>query len=141
MLYGCQLTLRLDPWVPRLIGRRRLSYKTLGRLIGVVSRFGRQIEKMLKPRLNFMLWPAIDVPIGLSILFCGFFLALPLPLPGSNVVPAVPLVLLLLGVIERDGIFVLVGEVFSLMLLIATAYVSFLAYKHGIRAGWKMVTG
>ena len=125
--------------MPDFVARRTLSFTLLQRVISVVSRWGHRIERLLKPRLKFMLWPAIDVPIGLSLLFCGVFLALPLPIPFTNSVPAIAIVFLLLGMIERDGLFVIVGEAMSLALFALCVYVCLLFYRYGFEEGWRMV--
>jgi len=49
--------------------------------------------------------------IGIGLASGGFQLLLPLPplVPLSNTIPAVSVVLLTIGLIERDGVFVLAG--------------------------------
>lgn len=138
-LYGLRVTLRLPPWVPDFVARRSMSNAVLKNVVGIASKWGRRLEKMLRPRLKFMLWPAIDVPIGLSLLFCGVFLSLPLPIPFTNSIPAIAIVLLLLGMIERDGLFILLGELMSLALLALCLYVCWLFYRYGFQEGWDMV--
>ena len=136
MVYGVQVTFRMRPWVPGFIRNRTLKYGTLEKLVGVASRGGRKVERLLRPRLKFMLWPAVDVPIGLSIAFCGFFLGLPLPIPFTNAIPAVALILLFLGVIERDGVAVILGEIITLLILALCVYVVYLFVKLGVGGGW-----
>ena len=136
MLYGLRVMLRMKPWVPGFIRNRTLQYSTLEKIVGVACRGGRKIERLLRPRLKFMLWPAIDVPIGLSILFCGFFLGLPLPIPFTNAIPAVALILLFLGVIEQDGVAVILGELIALLILALCVYVVYLFVKLGFGGGW-----
>lgn len=138
-LYGLRVMLRLPPWVPDFVARRSMSNTILTKVVGVASRWGHRVERMLKPRLKFMLWPAIDVPIGLSLLFCGAFLALPLPIPFTNSIPAIAIVLLLLGMIERDGLFIIAGEMMSLALFALCVYVCYLFWRYGFEAGWEMV--
>jgi hypothetical protein len=138
-LYGLRVTLRLPPWVPDFIARRSMSNAVLTKVVGLASKWGRRLEKMLRPRLKFMLWPAIDIPIGLYLLFCGIFLSLPLPIQFTNSIPAIAIVLLLLGMIERDGLFILLGELMSLALLALCLYVCWLFYRYGFKEGWEMV--
>ncbi|MGC4032543.1 MAG: exopolysaccharide biosynthesis protein [Tepidisphaeraceae bacterium] len=141
MFYGGGVMLRMKPWVPGFISRRTLKRETLEKIVNIACKGGKKVEKLLKPRLKFMLWPMIDVPIGFSILFCGFFLGLPLPIPFTNAIPAVALILLLLGVIEQDGVAVLLGEILTLVILAGTVYVCYLCWVHGIdvalqKVGW-----
>lgn len=141
MFYGGRVALRMKPWVPGFISKRTMKRETLEKIVNVACKGGKKVEKLLKPRLKFMLWPMIDVPIGLSILFCGFFLGLPLPIPFTNAIPAVALILLLLGVIEQDGVAILLGELLTLVILAGTVYVCYLCWVHGIdvalsKIGW-----
>jgi hypothetical protein len=47
-------------------------------------------------------------------------LCLPLPIPGTNCLPALSIIFLSAGIIEKDGLFVLLGMLFSFL---ATAYI------------------
>ena len=46
---------------------------------------------------------------GLVIFFCGFVLSLPLPIPFTNTIPAIAILLLSMGMMEEDGLFILLG--------------------------------
>ena len=109
-LYGLTLSLHLRPWLPKFILNRHISPKALTR----ITHIGERLEKLLKPRLKFMTWPGINSVLGLSLILCGVCMALPLPIPFTNAVPAFAIVLLLAGLIARDGVFVLLGEFMTL---------------------------
>lgn len=130
-IYGACLVLNLPPWIPGFIGKRHISYPVLERTVHAAITVGRRFEKLLKPRLKFMLWPGINVLIGVSLAFCGFFLALPLPIPFTNAIPAVAIMLLLLGVLERDGVFVLAGQIASLLIFGAFVSALIVLYMYG----------
>jgi hypothetical protein len=48
--------------------------------------------------------------IGLGIVIAGLGLMLPLPIPFSNSIPALAVVLLAVGMLEKDGLCVLLGH-------------------------------
>jgi hypothetical protein len=52
---------------------------------------------------------------GLSIVLLGLGLALPLPIPGSNMIFLVPILIFGIGLLERDGLFVALGHVATLI--------------------------
>ncbi|MFZ0710673.1 MAG: exopolysaccharide biosynthesis protein, partial [Terrimicrobiaceae bacterium] len=52
------------------------------------------------------------------ILICGGLLLLPLPLPFSNALPALTVVLLAAGMLEKDGYFVIAGLLMFVITLI-----------------------
>lgn len=131
VIYGACVALNVKPWLPGLLARRQISYAMLKKAIGFACRWVRLAEKLLKPRLKFMLWPGINIPIGLSLIFCGVFMSLPLPIPFTNAIPALAILLLLAGLIERDGVFVLAGQVIALGLLGACGVVLYLIGRYG----------
>ena len=64
-------------------------------------------EALLKPRLTILDPRLVDRIVGLMALIAAIILFLPIPL--ANFAPALAIVLLGLGLIERDGIVLLVG--------------------------------
>ena len=53
--------------------------------------------------------------VGLGIVLLGLGLALPLPVPGSNMIFLIPLFVYAVGLLERDGLWVLLGHVGTLV--------------------------
>ena len=53
--------------------------------------------------------------IGLGIVIAGLGLMLPLPIPFSNNIPAWAVVLLAIGMMERDGLCVLLGHLTAII--------------------------
>ena len=138
-LYGLRLVLRQPPWVPTFMSKRTLSYATLERLVKFAETWCRPVEKLLRPRMAFMLHPAADVVAGLALAFLGVFLAVPLFIPGSNELPAAIIVLLLLGLIERDGVVVLIGLVLTLAVAAASVYLGLLITRYGFEGAFKVL--
>lgn len=129
--FGTYVALQRKVALPKFLSRRTIQFSTLQRMVRIGTKWGGRLEKVLKPRLSFMLWPAVNVLIGVSLIFCGLFLALPLPIPFTNAIPAVAIVLLLLGLIEGDGVFILAGEIWSAALLLLTIVVVHLLITQG----------
>lgn len=113
---GVSILLARRPWLPGFVARRRLSLATLEKLVGVTLRLFARIEKLVKPRMGFMLAPGLHWLIGLSLVSAAFVLALPIPIPWNNGPPAIVILLLGLGLLERDGLLVLLGHVGNLAL-------------------------
>ena len=53
--------------------------------------------------------------IGLGVVLLALGLALPLPIPGSNLVFLIPLFAYAIGVLERDGAWIVVSHVATLI--------------------------
>jgi hypothetical protein len=110
LLIGAQLALGRQPWLPERILRRELPARFITRVLTAASRVVRWLEVLLRPRLNFLHEQWIYRRIGGTlIMLSGLLLLLPLPIPLSNSLPALTVVLLAAGAIERDGIFFLSG--------------------------------
>lgn len=115
-ILGLQLVLGVPkPWLPNWARKHRLSEKTLSLLHakGVplarkIERFSRQRLEALHSRLSLALLGVVIVCIGV-LLF--------LPLPFMNTLPAMAMLLVGLGLINRDGLFALIGALLSLALL------------------------
>ena len=71
----------------------------------------RQLERYVRPRLAFLhTAPGMRQLIGVGIIIAGLALMLPLPIPFSNSIPAWAIVFLAIGMMEKDGLFVLLGH-------------------------------
>lgn len=115
LLIGARLALGHRPWLPEKILHRQLPARFITKLLGAASRMVRGLEVLLRPRLDFLHEQWIYRRIaGTLIMISGLLLLLPLPIPLSNSLPALTVVLLAAGAMERDGIFFLAGcAVFS----------------------------
>ena len=110
LIGGC-LMMGREPWLPRFILHRRLSSTRLAQLLTGAIRVSRQLEKFVRPRLGFLhAGPGMLRLIGLGIVIAGLGLMLPLPIPFSNSIPAWAVVLLAIGMMENDGLCVLLGH-------------------------------
>ena len=110
LIGGC-LAMGREPWLPPFVMRRRLSTTRLAQLLTGAVKLARQLEKFVRPRLAFLrTGPGMLRLIGLGIVIASLGLMLPLPIPFSNSIPAYAVVLLALGMMEDDGLCVLLGH-------------------------------
>ncbi|OAM89511.1 exopolysaccharide biosynthesis protein [Termitidicoccus mucosus] len=90
---------------------RKLPAGFFGKLIGFTGGLVRWLEKWQRPRLTFVM----DSPMlmrlhGAGLLASALVLMLPLPIPFSNTLPAIGVLLVASGLLERDGLCVLAGH-------------------------------
>lgn len=114
------------PWLPKRILDRPMDARklvpVLRKGVGIVGR----IDRWVKAR-----WPGLTAGALLRVncaamVFGGLLLMAPLgPIPFSNTAPAVGILLLAVGLLQRDGLFVLLGY---LGLVVSVAYFSVLGY-------------
>ncbi len=99
---------REELWLPRFVTKNSFSRSALVSGLEKFVPFLRMIERIAKPRMLFMTGRAGTILVGLLILIMAIVLILPLP-PGGNFPPAVACAILGLGLVERDGLIVLLG--------------------------------
>jgi hypothetical protein len=103
MLVGLQLLLRLDrPWLPRFLARRGPKRSTLARLRDRLSPWLSRLERRVRPRMPGMLdhWSS-RIFTGLLVFATGLLLTLPIPF--TNYVLGVVVLLFAFAYLERDG--------------------------------------
>jgi hypothetical protein len=111
-LIGVQLAIgRARPWLPRRARKRHLSMAMLDRILTMLARRTRWLAKSTRRR-----WPLFVTPklVGMAIVVLALLLALPLPIPGSNLMFIVPLLIYAVGLLEGDGMWILLAHVATL---------------------------
>lgn len=120
ILIGVGVTLNRVPWLPRRILDRRLPAAALRQAFdkgaGVVTRF----ERLVRPRWLVLTEAATANTLhGLALVLGGVLLSFPLGLvPFSNTLPALAILCLVLGMLERDGVLILAGYVLTVATIV-----------------------
>ncbi len=101
---GLRLALGQKPWLPARLLDKQLPPRFFPRFLAATHHIVRWLEFLLKPRfIQIMAWRLVRHGMGLVILCSGLLLLLPLPIPFSNFLPAVTIVLLAAAMLEDDG--------------------------------------
>ncbi len=109
-LIALRLMLGQRPWLPKKLQRKELPAGFFGRLFSVAARVLRFLEKFLRPRLVFLTNTALLNQLhAVLMLVAALALLLPLPIPFTNSFPAWTILLLAAGLLESDGLAVLLG--------------------------------
>ncbi len=108
-LIGGQMMLgRMQPWLPQRARRRELKMEMLDRVTRLLAKRTRWLARSTRRRWELLITPRL---IGLGIVILALGLALPLPIPGSNLVFLIPLFVYAVGILERDGLWIVIGHV------------------------------
>lgn len=94
-------------WLPAALDRRSLKRADLEKVLGKVLPTLERIEKLLAPRLHWLVGSIGDRIVGLACLALAVVLALPIPF--FNLAPGMAIAALGLGLAARDGLVVLIG--------------------------------
>ncbi|HSY86515.1 MAG TPA: exopolysaccharide biosynthesis protein [Verrucomicrobiae bacterium] len=113
-----QLTLgRQRLWLPPALGRRSIARATFARMAGAIAPWLARLERALRPRWPEFLGATSERLAGLLAILLGLLLSLPIPL--TNIPLAIPLVLIGLGLAERDGLVLAIGLALGAIVAIA----------------------
>lgn len=110
MFLGLRISLRQHPWLPKRLLQREIPYSTLTKFIRAALPVTTRLEKVIHPRLKFFnRWATFTALNGLIITSSAFLLTLPIPVPFTNTLPALSIVLTAAGMIEEDGAVIVTG--------------------------------
>ena len=108
-IIAARLTLGQTPWLPARLLNKKLPHTFFPSLLAGARRILCLLEVMLKPRLLWLTASPFLPQLHAFIIFvAAFVLLLPLP-PGTNFPPALCIVIMAGGLLERDGWFILGG--------------------------------
>jgi hypothetical protein len=98
---------RQSPWFPQAIRARRLQLKEFGKVLDFSEKYVRWFETIARPRL-----PSVTGRAGARV--AGALMLIPAlsvlaPFPGTNTVPGIGIAVTALGLIQRDGLLVILG--------------------------------
>ncbi len=111
---------RTSPWLPARLGAREVTRDSLQNLAKRASPWLERIEALSHPRLPALTRPPLDRLVGIALVL--FSASILVPLPGTNTVPGIAVVIIAVGLLERDGLYVLAGS------LIGTVWISTLIF-------------
>lgn len=117
--------------LPRRINEYSVKNNTLIAISNKISSKIEIIEKYIRPRFSFAKSVYCEQVIGLISLLCSIAITIPLPL--TNAIPALGIVVMILGMLNRDGIVIVLGFIISiigLLLAIGAIIASWIGIKY-----------
>jgi len=112
VILSAQMTLGRLPWLPAFIARRSLPRATLAALFNRAMPWLARAERLLRHRLPALTTGPAQRGVGLVCLILSLVLMLPIPL--GNMLPSIAICLFALGVLERDGLWIIGGMLFAI---------------------------
>ena len=108
LLISFQLVFRGDQlWMPKWILKRSIDRATYRSAIGKIMKPLQRVERLSRPRLSIMTSELSEMLIGLAcIVLCVILM---LPITGGNLVPSLIVAAFGFGLMQRDGIIILIG--------------------------------
>ncbi len=113
-------------WWPKWILDKEVASESLKKILAGSIKAVQYLQKILHPRLlRIVKNPLLHRLNGLLIVLLALLLALPLPIPGTNLLTAIPILCIGLGLLEDDGLFILIGYVLSAICFLAFISLAF----------------
>lgn len=123
LLYlSVQMVAGLDaPWLPFWLRNKKISRKTLAKIVQAANPKLKKIEILLRPRVSFASTRAGEKIVGFFWLL--FAISIAIPLPMTNFIPGIGILVSALGLLSKDGLVILLGVFIGIGGLFVTATV------------------
>lgn len=125
------------PWLPRRLRARAVSIRTLRWISDRLTRWTAGLERVARPRFEGLTRGVGWSVCGLALIWHAAGLSLPLPIPGSNLIFIVPILIYAIGLLESDGLLVMLAHAITAgHVVAAAAFWHVVAEAVGKLAGW-----
>lgn len=116
LFLAAQLMLGRSPWLPAIIADRSFVRTDFARILAKVGPWLEKAERLMRPRFSILTKPPAEYLVGALTLILAIVLFLPIPL--GNMLPAIAICILALGLVQQDGLWVLAGAVTGIVSLV-----------------------
>jgi hypothetical protein len=117
--FGVRMTLGKGIWLPKRIVSKKIKTHLLKKIVTKTLWLMKKMQVLTHPRLYWMCFnPVMKVVNGIVIAILGLALAIPFPIPFSNITAAWAIFILCFGLMEDDGLFILIGYLLLLVTLV-----------------------
>lgn len=120
VIVGLRIAFGHNAWLPARLLKKSISQNALKKAVSKGMWIVKKLQKLTHPRLE--IFCNQKIVHGSLIAFLGLFLALPLPIPLTNLLAAWPIFFISLGLLEDDGLFVMLG--YAILLICTGAFVT-----------------
>jgi len=143
LLIGYAVTMNRVPWLPDRLLDHALPTATVEHVLDRAAKAADRFEHLFRPRiLALTAGPSVNAIHGAMLVIVVLALMAPLPLiPLANTLPGVAIILLCLGMAERDGVLLLLGHLVAVISLLYVGVLLYFAARAGSdpRAALEMV--
>lgn len=132
VLLSVAITLNRMPWLPNKILDRKLDTKKLLPALRKGMKIVSRLDAWVRPRALVMSSGRMTFINGCVLVFGGVLLMAPFGLiPFSNTAPAIGILFLAIGMIQRDGVFVLIGYLGTVLTVVYFSVILYAVFWAG----------
>ncbi len=106
-------------WLPGVVERRRIATERFVRVVELAAPYLRRCEALARPRYLTVTSGLREQIVGVFILVLAVVISVPLPL--TNLGPAVAIAVIAIGLIEEDGLIVMAGCALGALAIVLVA--------------------
>jgi hypothetical protein len=119
---------RRSPWLPKKVAQLKFPKALMTKLLTTVQWLTKLLEKFVQPRLPWLVENASIWRLnGLCICWLAFLLILPIPL--TNPIPTVGILLFVFAMLEADGILICVSYGMTIAITAAVFGIGYLLWR------------
>ncbi len=122
LIFSFQMMIGLDaPKIPNFMGNKKIKRKLLAKIIEESVFQLRKSERFIKSRWSFIFGIIHERIIGfLSFIFA---LSILVPLPLTNLLPGISILIISLGLLSKDGLLLILGLVIGILGISMTTFI------------------
>lgn len=110
------------PWLPARLLQFKFPRKKLVSTVEYLRPFTKKTDQYIKPRLDFLVQPPL-LQVAAVLCFIHALLMFPLALlPFAVMLPGLSIVIISLGITSRDGLLMMIGMFFSIVVFCIIGY-------------------
>jgi hypothetical protein len=129
MLFALQLMLgRQRLWMPRWLASRSVPALAFNNMIRSTLPRLRKIERYIKPRMDMFTSDMFEKKVGFMVFILAAIIFLPIPL--GNFIPAICMCIMAMGLLSKDGGFVIAGIIAGILTTIGMSFVIIAFFEH-----------
>lgn len=129
-IIACQIFVgRRTIWLPKKLQAVRIPSSLAGKMAGAGTGFLRQVERLIKPRLEWLHTRSGHAALAVVIFAMATFMMI--PIPGTNTLPAMAIFIIGVSMAERDGLIAIGAMLCAVLAAFLSGTILYLAITRG----------
>ncbi len=117
--FGIRMAFGQGIWLPERWINKKMKTTHIKKIVKKTLWLVKKMQVWTHPRLQWMTdHPVMKVVNGIVICLVGLALAMPIPIPFSNITAAWSIFIICFGIMEDDGVFTLIGYLMFLITIV-----------------------